>query len=141
MTQLLRIEGASEIVVSCSPRSQDLIRELGGTKIINYQKDVLNQVLENSKDKPFDYILDCWGGTELFPHIDHILVKNGTYHSIVGDCPGSGMFPFLWGLSEHLQELSQVLFISSTILIVMYFWELKTLDGFLKLNSILLVGK
>lgn len=102
LTQLLRIEGASEIVASCSPRSQDLIRELGGTKIINYQKDVLNQVLENSKDKPFDYILDCWGGTELFPHIDHILVKNGTYHSIVGDCPGSGMFPFLWGTFRAL---------------------------------------
>ncbi|RCK55233.1 Protein YIM1 [Candida viswanathii] len=102
LTQLLRVEGASEIVASCSPRSQDLVEELGATKIVNYRKNVLNQVLESAKDQPFDYILDCWGGTELFPHIDHVLVKGGVYHSIVGDIPGSGAFPFVWGTLKSL---------------------------------------
>lgn len=97
VTQLLKIEGASEIVTSCSPRSEELLKDLGAIKIINYKKNVLHQVLENSKEKQFDYILDCWGGTELLPHIDHILVKGGTYHSIVGDVPDSGAWPFLWG--------------------------------------------
>lgn len=89
LVQLLQAEQAGEIVVSCSSRSQELVTELGATKIINYRENVLNRVLENVKDKPFDYIFDAWGGNELFPHLKQILVKNGTYHTIVGDDPHS----------------------------------------------------
>ncbi|EMG50677.1 hypothetical protein G210_1677 [Candida maltosa Xu316] len=95
VTQLLRIEGAEEIVVSCSPRSQELVSELGATRIINYRENVLNQVLDNVRDKPFDYIFDCWGGTELFSNLDTILAKKGTYHTIVGDIPGSDFGSFV----------------------------------------------
>ena len=34
-------------------------------------------------------LLIIWGGNELFPHLKQILVKNGTYHTIVGDDPHS----------------------------------------------------
>ncbi|RCK66810.1 Protein YIM1 [Candida viswanathii] len=97
LTQLLKIEGASDIVVSCSPRSQELVESLGATKIINYRENVLNQVLENVKDKPFDYIFDCWGGNSLFPHIKEVLAKGGAYRTIVGDHAGSELVPMVWG--------------------------------------------
>ena len=38
LVQLLQAEQAGEIVVSCSSRSQELVTELGATKIINYRK-------------------------------------------------------------------------------------------------------
>ncbi|RCK54628.1 Protein YIM1 [Candida viswanathii] len=102
LTQLLKIEGASDIVVSCSPRSQELIEELGATKVINYRENVLNQVLENVKDKPFDYIFDCWGGNALFPEINHVLVKGGAYRTTVGDNPGHGALALI---RTHLKSL------------------------------------
>lgn len=97
LTQLLKIEGASDIVVSCSPRSQELVQELGATRIVNYRENVLNQVLDNVKDKPFDYIFDCWGGNMLFPNIKVILVKGGAYRTIVGDNSGCGSLSMILG--------------------------------------------
>ncbi|KAK6876178.1 Protein YIM1 [Candida tropicalis] len=102
LTQLLKIEGASEIVVSCSPRSQALVEELGATKIVNYRENVLNQVLENVKDKPFDYIFDCWGGNMLFPDIKQILVKGGAYRTIVGDKSDSGTLGMIMGTLKSI---------------------------------------
>ncbi|EMG50666.1 hypothetical protein G210_1829 [Candida maltosa Xu316] len=102
LTQLLSIEGADEIFVSCSPRSEDLVKELGATGIINYRENTLNQILENVKDKPFDYIFDCWGGSELFPHISEVLVKGGTYNTIVGDAAGSSLAPMIFGTAKAI---------------------------------------
>ncbi|RCK66809.1 Protein YIM1 [Candida viswanathii] len=95
--QLLKSDGAGEIVVSCSPRSQELVKDLGATKTINYRESVLNQVLENTTDERFDYIIDCWGGKELFPNIKEILTKGGAYHTIVGDKPVSTPITLLLG--------------------------------------------
>ncbi|EMG50675.1 hypothetical protein G210_1692, partial [Candida maltosa Xu316] len=102
LTQLLSIEGADEIFVSCSPRSEELVKELGATGIINYRENILNQVLENVKEKPFDYIFDCWGGNQLFPQIKSILVKGGVYHTIVGDKTGSGVESMLAGTAKSI---------------------------------------
>ncbi|RCK54699.1 Protein YIM1-2 [Candida viswanathii] len=95
--QLLRFDGAREIVVSCSPRSQELVKALGATKTINYGGSVVNQVLENVTNERFDYVFDCWGGKELFPNIKEILTKGGVYRTIVGDKSPSTPITLLLG--------------------------------------------
>ena len=83
----------------------------------------MNQVLENVKDKPFDYIFDTWGGNELFPHLKQILVKNGTYHTIVGDDPHSFFTGTSKSFLEHFKLASFVrLFISICFIGCRWYW-------------------
>ncbi|KAI5970041.1 hypothetical protein CANMA_000865 [Candida margitis] len=92
--QLAKIGGAREIVTTNSSKNSDLITELGSTSQIDYRKhpNFLNPVLESvKKSGEFDYIIDCWGGTQLFLEIDSIIRKGGIYYTIVGDSPGVGM--------------------------------------------------
>ncbi|KAI3402368.1 YIM1 [Candida oxycetoniae] len=94
VVQLARIGGAREVVTTNSARAESLIRELGATEQIDYRKhpNFLNPVLESVKTSgEFNYIIDCWGGAQLFPEIDNILVKGGEYRTIVGDTPGHGL--------------------------------------------------
>lgn len=91
--QLARIGGAKEIVTTNSSKTSELITGLGSTSQIDYHKhpNFLYPVLESVKQSDkFDYIIDCWGGDQLFPEIDSIIKKGGIYYTIVGDSPGVG---------------------------------------------------
>lgn len=88
--QLSKILGTKNIVATCSPQSESTIRKLGATSIIDYTKQdsILNDVLESSKDRFFDYIFDCVGNNDLFGNMTSILKPNNgnsEYITIVGD--------------------------------------------------------
>lgn len=86
-----KVYNSQEIVVTCSGRSEAILRELGADKIIDYtkHKSMLPPVLELIKDgKQFDAIFDCCGNSDLFAHMAKILKSNkdgGAYVTIVGD--------------------------------------------------------
>ncbi|RLV95779.1 Protein YIM1 [Spathaspora sp. JA1] len=90
VVQLLRVGASKEIVCTCSPRSENLLKEFGATSTIDYHTpNLANSVLESVKlSGEFDYIIDCTGGSHLFGNISSILRKGGTYNTVVGDCPG-----------------------------------------------------
>lgn len=81
----------SEVVATCSGRSESIIRELGADKVIDYSKhkSMLIPVLEETKDGGlFDVIIDCCGNSDLFPQMSQILVckqEGGSYFTIAGD--------------------------------------------------------
>lgn len=104
LVQLAKQGGAKEVVVTCSPRTEDVIKSLGADTIIDYtkHKNILYPVLESVKSTgKFDYILDSYGGHELFPEINNILTeKIGRYYSIVGDYPGSSFYNLISTVSK-----------------------------------------
>ncbi|GEQ70450.1 hypothetical protein JCM33374_g4127 [Metschnikowia sp. JCM 33374] len=86
-----KVYGSKHIVVTCSGRTEEVIRELGATSVIDYtkHKSILNPVLESLKEYgEFDAIFDCCGNSDLFPQISSILKPRkdfGSYVTIVGD--------------------------------------------------------
>ncbi|CAK9440518.1 uncharacterized protein LODBEIA_P45960 [Lodderomyces beijingensis] len=126
VVQLAKLGGAREVVTTNSARNKDLISELGATEQIDYRQhpNFLNPVLENVKNSgKFNFIIDCFGGTHLFPEINHILVKNGAYHTIVGDSPGHGLDAMLGGV----KTISRMAF--SKYGLLNYNYELRFLDN------------
>ncbi|KAG7662901.1 YIM1 [[Candida] subhashii] len=92
LTQILHIEKAKEVVVTCSQSSREILTKYGATSIIDYKahKNIANPVLESVKETgEFDHIIDCWGGNELFKHMNTIIKRGGYYKTIVGDYSGS----------------------------------------------------
>lgn len=85
------VYGATEVVATCSPNSENLVRELGADSIIDYTKvkSILLPVLESvAESGRFDVILDCCGNGDLFPEIHNVLQSReefGFYTSIIGD--------------------------------------------------------
>lgn len=86
-----KVYNSSEIVVSCSSKTESLIKELGATTVIDYtkQKSILNPVLESVKESgPFDAIFDCCGNSDLLSDMLTVLkgrAEGGTYTTIAGD--------------------------------------------------------
>lgn len=86
-----KVYNSSEIVVSCSSKTESLIKELGATTVIDYtkQKSILNPVLESVKESgPFDAIFDCCGNSDLLGDMLTVLkgrAEGGTYTTIAGD--------------------------------------------------------
>lgn len=86
-----KVYNASEIVVSCSGKTENTIRELGATTVIDYtkHKSILNPVLESVKESgPFDAIFDCCGNSDLLNDLQSILKSRqeaGSYTTIAGD--------------------------------------------------------
>lgn len=86
-----KVYKSKEIVVTCSGRTEAIIRELGADKVIDYtkHKSMLAPVLEEVKDgKQFDVIFDCCGNSDLFANMSQILKSNkdgGAYITIAGD--------------------------------------------------------
>ncbi|RCK55333.1 Protein YIM1 [Candida viswanathii] len=93
LVQIAKQRGAREVAATCSTRTGQTLRTIGADTIIDYTKsgNTLVPVLESVKETgTFDYILDCYGGNDLFGEINNILVKGGRYYTIAGDYPGSG---------------------------------------------------
>ncbi|CAD1811361.1 Zinc-binding dehydrogenase family protein [Candida parapsilosis] len=110
--QLAKIGGAREIVTTNSAKTSDLIRELGATSQIDYRKhpNFLYPVLESVKQSgQFDYILDCWGGNQLFPEIDSIIKRGGRYYSIVGDSPEGAIKAMIGTTKARLRMVGSAL--------------------------------
>lgn len=86
-----QVYNSEHIVVTCSGASEELMRELGATEVIDYkkQKSILNSVLESVKTSgQFDAIFDCCGNGDLLGYINGILrskEEGGAYVTIVGD--------------------------------------------------------
>ncbi|KAI5949938.1 hypothetical protein KGF57_004448 [Candida theae] len=123
--QLARNGGAKEVVTTNSPRTADLIQSLGATSQIDYRKNpnLLQPVLESVKSSgQFDYIIDCWGGDDLFAEINTIIRKGGVYNTIVGDAPGTGLAALLGGI----RSISRT--IGSKLGLLNYKYELMLLD-------------
>ncbi|GEQ67326.1 hypothetical protein JCM33374_g990 [Metschnikowia sp. JCM 33374] len=86
-----KVYGSKTVVVTCSQRTEETIRELGATSVIDYtkHKSILTPVLDSVKESgEFDVILDCCGNSDLFPQIKSILKArkdSGSYVTIVGD--------------------------------------------------------
>lgn len=98
LVQLAReVYGAKNVVVTCSPQSEETMRKLGATEIIDYTREgkngglglILQPVLEiTRKIGKFDLVLDSAGNGDLFSRMEDILIlkqDGGTYVTIVGD--------------------------------------------------------
>ncbi|KAI5964789.1 uncharacterized protein KGF55_001859 [Candida pseudojiufengensis] len=124
--QLAHNGGAREIVTTNSPKNAELLTELGATHQIDYRKhpNFLPQFLESVKETgEFDYIIDCYGGTQLFPEINHILKKGGAYHTIVGDAGGHGFAALVGSIKSSLRM------ISSNLGLIDYHYQISLLDN------------
>ncbi|KAI5954052.1 hypothetical protein CANMA_004891 [Candida margitis] len=124
--QLARNGGAKEVVTTNSARTSELIESLGATSQIDYRKNpnLLNPTLESVKTSgPFDYIIDCWGGSDLFPQINTILTKGGVYNTIVGDAPGTGLAALIGSVKSITRT------IRSKLGLLGYTYELMLLDN------------
>ncbi|KAL6452567.1 YIM1 Protein YIM1 [Candida maltosa Xu316] len=98
LVQIAKQEGAKEVAVTCSTRTQETLKELGADTVIDYtkHKNLVIPVLESVKATgKFDYILDTYGGNALFPEIDNILVRNGDY-------PGSDFSSLMWCVAASI---------------------------------------
>ncbi|KAL6452530.1 YIM1 Protein YIM1 [Candida maltosa Xu316] len=85
LVQLTHQFQAKEVVVTCSGRTQTTIENLGADKIIDYTKheNLVTPILDSVKETgSFDYIIDCYGGNQLFPKIKTILTRNGSYYTL-----------------------------------------------------------
>lgn len=80
-----------KVVATCSGANADFVKDLGADEVIDYRtEDVATRVL-HSQHAPYAVVLDCVGGTELLPHLDHLILDDpiapelGIYVTIVGD--------------------------------------------------------
>lgn len=92
LVQIAKQRGAKEVAVTCSTRTGEALSTIGADTIIDYtkSKNIVIPILESVKSTGnFDYILDCYGGNDLFTEISNILIKDGRYYTIAGDYPGS----------------------------------------------------
>ncbi|KAG5417190.1 hypothetical protein I9W82_004823 [Candida metapsilosis] len=126
VTQLARNGHAKEVVTTNSSRTSELIQSLGSTSQIDYRRhpNLLQPVLESVKATgQFDYIIDCWGGADLFPEINTILRKGGVYNSICGDSPYTSGLDALLGLFKSLARTA-----ASKLGLLNYTYEVMLLD-------------
>ncbi|KAI5951531.1 hypothetical protein KGF54_004605 [Candida jiufengensis] len=126
VVQLARIGGAKEIITTNSSKNEQLISELGATSQIDYRKhpNFLPQFLESVKESgEFDFIIDTFGGAQLFPEINHILKKGGAYHSIVGDAPGHGFAALIGSIKSITRQLR------SKLGLIDYNYQISLLDN------------
>jgi NADPH:quinone reductase-like Zn-dependent oxidoreductase len=80
-----------KVVATCSGKNVDFVKDLGADEVIDYRsEDVATRAL-HSQYAPYAVVLDCVGGTELMPHLDHLILDDaqvpelGIYVTIVGD--------------------------------------------------------
>lgn len=76
--QLAKAYGAY-VVTTCSPHSRDLVQSLGPDEILDYkERDIVKQLTEKYKDKPFDMVFDTVGAnSELYPKSPRYLKVRG----------------------------------------------------------------
>ena len=82
-----------DVVAVCSPKSEQAVRELGATGVIDYTKLSKDQggiyppVQELAVAGKFDMILDCVGNSDFLDdtRMEHTLKSNGDYVTICGD--------------------------------------------------------
>ncbi|EGV66121.1 NAD(P)-binding protein, partial [Yamadazyma tenuis ATCC 10573] len=87
LISLLKLDPrATEVVAICSGRSAPLIKELGAHKIIDYTQtnSIVNEVLDECKDRLFDVYFDCRGNDKLLYHVTFFLKEDGVYASCGG---------------------------------------------------------
>lgn len=79
LVQLAKAYGAY-VVTTCSPHSRDLVQSLGPDEILDYkERDIVEQLTEKYKDKPFDMVFDTVGAnSELYPKSPRYLKVRGT---------------------------------------------------------------
>ena len=125
VVQLASLGGAREVVTTNSKRNSKLIEELGATSQIDYRKhpNFLIPVLDSVKQTgKFDYIIDTYGGTQLFPEINNIINKNGYYRTIVGDVGGHNFATVIGAIKTKFRQ------ISSSLGLLDYHYEMKLLQ-------------
>ncbi|GJN89375.1 hypothetical protein Rhopal_002355-T1 [Rhodotorula paludigena] len=83
--QLAKAYGAY-VVTTCSPQSRDLVQSLGPDEILDYkERDLVQQLTEKYKDKPFDMVFDTVGAnSELYPKSPRYLKPKGHFLDIAG---------------------------------------------------------
>ncbi|KAI5964788.1 YIM1 [Candida pseudojiufengensis] len=124
--QIAKKRGVKEIVTTNSKRNEDLLTKLGATTQIDYSKNpkfVVNQFLNSvQKTGEFDYIIDTYGGDQLFSDINHILKKGGVYNTSVGNTGGSGWNLF-FGILTTFKKV-----IASNLGLLNYEYNFKEVD-------------
>lgn len=103
-----KVYNSSEIVVSCSGKTENIIKELGATTVIDYTKNksILGPVLESVKESgPFDAIFDCCGNSDLLNDLPTVLKsrqERGSYTTVAGDAKLDFSKGFLSSLFSNL---------------------------------------
>jgi len=78
------------VTAICSGKNSEYVQNLGSDEVIDYtSQDVVNSLLEEkASSPPYDLIVDCVGGTDLFNAYVELLNPKGAYVTIVGDKTG-----------------------------------------------------
>lgn len=80
-----------KVVATCSRKNADFVKKLGADEVIDYHTENVAQEALRSPCAPYAVVLDCVGGTELIPHMEHLVLHDpkapqlGIYVTIVGD--------------------------------------------------------
>ena len=96
-----------KVVATCSRQNADFVKKLGAdevgsaspeevylileVQVIDYHTENVAQEALRSPCAPYAVVLDCVGGTELIPHMEHLVLHDpkapqlGIYVTIVGD--------------------------------------------------------
>jgi NADPH:quinone reductase-like Zn-dependent oxidoreductase len=99
-----------KVVTSCSGRNVDFVKSQGADEVgllifmddeadeqvIDYTKESVVERALMSPHAPYAVVLDCVGGTDLIPYMDHLVLDDpksphlGHYITIVGDSQSCG---------------------------------------------------
>ncbi|KAH0609555.1 uncharacterized protein H6S33_013041 [Morchella sextelata] len=86
-TQLAKKHYNCTVTAICSGKNEQFVTSLGADRTIDYtQVPSLSSALLAQRPKAgYDLIVDCVGGTSLFPAYTQLLPRSGAYVTIVGD--------------------------------------------------------
>ncbi|KAM0286224.1 hypothetical protein ACHAQH_000950 [Verticillium albo-atrum] len=112
------LAGASEVVALCSGAKADVMRGLGATDIVDYNRSSAEAWVAESQDREVDLVVDCVGGASM-GQLWSVVKDGGTFLSICAEpenvkpaqsmkTPAKAVWFIVESLGEQLSEIAQL---------------------------------